>query len=107
MHPLRAILWSIGLLVTALVSTGRGDFCYAWTEYSLEWITDAASAIALGEVTACTEDGRFEARVDTVLKECEGLDLDEGGTVGGPCLGRSVYGEHGWGFGKSIPATSV
>jgi hypothetical protein len=90
----------LALVSTVLVSTAHADFTYAWTEYSLEWITDAAAAIAVGEVTACTEEGRFECRVEAVLKECAGLDLQVGQTVRGPCLGRSVHHEHGEGTGS-------
>ncbi len=102
MHHIRALLWSIALLPVAMVSTARGDFCYAWTEYSLEWITDAASAIALGEVTACTEEGRFQFRVDSVLKENSGLDLRVGQTLEGPSLGRSVHAEADHGAGRPL-----
>ncbi|MFO7902350.1 MAG: hypothetical protein ACQESR_02070 [Planctomycetota bacterium] len=100
MNHYGAPLWASALLLTALVSTTHGDFTYAWTEYSLEWITDAASAIASGEITACSEEGRFECRIQAVLKERADLALQVGQTVEGPCLGRSVHHEHGEGVGS-------
>ena len=94
MHHLRVALWTIGLLVAALGATARGDFTFGWIEYSLEWATDAASAIVSGEVTDCDERGRFELRVNAALKENASLDLRVGQNLQGPCLGRSVNHEH-------------
>lgn len=92
---LRVVLWTIGLLSTTLGSTARGDFTFGWIEYSLEWVTDAASAIVSGEVTACDEQGRFEFRINAVLKENARLDLRVGQSLQGSCLGRSVNREPG------------
>jgi len=83
----------IGLMAVILLAGSppvcRADFCYGWTEYSLEWVTDAANGIAVAEVTECDSRGQFQARIETVLKPSEDLALKHGQVVGGVCLGRS------------------
>ena len=89
----RATLLATAILLSALVSTSRGDYCYGWTEFSIEWVADASSAIVVGEVTGCTEEGRFWLRVDEVLKEVTDLDLKAGQVIEGPCLGCARHFE--------------
>ena len=87
-------LLAIGLSLGCLTSTSRADFCYAWTELSLEWITDASSAIALGEVVDAENGGGFTFRTDTVLKRAPGFSLQASDLVKGACLGRSTINEN-------------
>lgn len=92
----RYLLGRIVVLVTALAgfstSTCRADFVYAATEFSLEWLTDASRAIVVGQVIECDVDGRFQLRIDHLLKR-RGVDVVVGQTVVGESLGRSSFGE--------------
>lgn len=63
------------------------DYCYAWTELSWEWLTDASRAIVVGQITAVREPG-FELKVERLLK-CRDLKIEAGDIVTSPVLGRS------------------
>ena len=86
-------LLAIGLLVSCVTSTSRADFWYGWTELSVEWVTDASSAIALGEVLEVEKEGGFTFRVESVLKRASGFSLQANDRVEGTCLGRSTLYE--------------
>ena len=103
MSPVRRVLMRValssllvpGMLLTCLAEASWADFTYAWTELSLEWITDASGAIAQGKVTDVDKDGQFTLRVDRVLKRASGFSLDTGDVIKGSCLGRSTLSEEG------------
>ena len=88
--------WSfIAVLFLGLFcSTGRADYCYNGTEYSLEWLVDASSLIVEGHA------GRYSTKKDSYLFLSYGKALKQAKGIAWPatpkvlkriCLGRAVY----------------
>ncbi len=88
-----AVVGCVTVALLFIASTPcHADYCYAATELSWEWLTDASRAIVAGRVTATSDIG-FEMAVERVLK-CRGLKIDPGQVVRAPVLGRSQLIAH-------------
>ncbi len=72
---------------------------------SIEWVTDASSVIVVGELVKYGDD-QVQVRVDDVLKECAGQNVNQGQVLEGVHLGRSGIFEENRGLGGRRVAIS-